>query len=135
MDTDIITALSPIVMILDLSHSMPLVLANSLTSARLFITLSVRLWTTILIAYRIYSASSRILGRTKLRFYTLLKIILQSSIVYALVLVAAALVSTIPQNPSNVWGLFTAAKYIEAILRTVTVCRIIYNTGCYAHKI
>lgn len=53
---------------------------NRLLSAGLFTTLSVTLWSTILIAYRIYSASNDILNQERPRFYNVLEMITQSSV-------------------------------------------------------
>ncbi len=57
---------------------------NYLLGAGIFMTVATTLWTTILIAYRIYSVSKEnIRNQGKRRFHNVLEIILQSSIVYS----------------------------------------------------
>lgn len=113
-------------MVLDILPSSPVSATthNHIASAGLFMTLAATLWTTILIAYRIYSASKHnSLNQAKPRFYNILEIIMQSAFIYSLALVTSALLEAIPQNESNVWPLFKAAFYIGSILHAITVCR------------
>lgn len=99
---------------------------NTLMGAGLFTTLAMTLWTTILIAYRIYSASRHILNGAKPHFYNILEIVLQSSFLYSLALAASALLAAMPSNQSNIWTIFTALNYSAAILTAVTVCQTRY---------
>ena len=97
---------------------------NHLITAGLITTLVGTLWTTILIAYRIYSASKHIAVKgAKPRFYSILEIIIQSSFTYSLALVANAIIVAMPLNQANVFTLFTAGNYIGVILHAVTVRR------------
>ncbi|KJA15918.1 hypothetical protein HYPSUDRAFT_333942 [Hypholoma sublateritium FD-334 SS-4] len=89
---------------------------NRLNSAGLFTTLAVTLWTTVLIAYRIYSAARQTLSGTKTHFYNILEIIIQSAFIYSLALVTNAVLSAIPQNDANSLTLFTAENYVGVIL-------------------
>ena len=93
-----------------------------LTSAALFTTLAVTLWTTGLIAYRIYSGSNLILNRKRPRFYNILEMVVQSSFIYSLALVPSALFPEITQTQSNMYTLITASNYMAAILSAITVC-------------
>lgn len=95
---------------------------NHLITAGLFTTLVGTLWTTVLIAYRIYSESRHILHGAKPRFYNILEIIIQSSFAYSVALVANALIVAMPLNQSNVFTLFTAGNYVGVILHAITVC-------------
>lgn len=105
------------------SAHLPDAIHNYLISAGLFMTLATTLWTTILIAYRIYSASKyNISNQAKPRFYNILEIIIQSSFIYSLALVATALSLAIPQNESNVITLFAAQNYSGVILHVIAVC-------------
>ncbi len=93
-----------------------------LDTAGLFIALAVTLWTTVLIAYRIYSASKGILKGRKYRFYRILEIIIQSSFIYSIALLADALLGTIPPRQSNFCVLAAISAYAGTILTTMTVC-------------
>ncbi|KJA18851.1 hypothetical protein HYPSUDRAFT_205069 [Hypholoma sublateritium FD-334 SS-4] len=93
---------------------------NHLLSVGLFTTLAVTLWTTTLIVYRIYSAANDTLNRQKPRFYNILEMITQSSLIYALALGANALLAVIPQRPSDVWTIFTVANYVGVVLYAIT---------------
>ncbi|KJA18846.1 hypothetical protein HYPSUDRAFT_44843 [Hypholoma sublateritium FD-334 SS-4] len=88
---------------------------NGLISAALFTTLAVTLWTTSLIAYRIYSASTHILNGARPRFYNILEIIIQTSFIYSLTLVMNAVLAAIPPNQGNPWTFLTASNYIATI--------------------
>ena len=105
---------------LDTAASKP-VTDNRLISAAFFTTLVVTLWTTVLIAYRIYSSSNLIPNRKKPRFYNILEIIIQSSFLYLLVLVPSALIEVIPLTQSNIAAVFTASGYLDILLVGVTV--------------
>ncbi len=97
---------------------------NHLITAGLITTLVGTLWTTILIAYRIYTASKHIgLNGGRPRFYSILEIIIQSSLAYSLALGANAIIVAMPLNQANVFTLFTAGNYIGVTLQAVTVRR------------
>ena len=100
-----------------------------LDSAGLFTVLAVTLWTTTLIAYRIYSVSNNVLNREKPRLYRILELITQSSFIYSLALVADAVLGTIPLKQSNVWKLSMVSSYVGVIVSAITVCQCRYY--CY----
>lgn len=120
MNTYTFSALYVVITVLDASPSMHISPAthDHLTAAGLFTTLAVTLWTTILISYRIYSASNHILNRKKRHFYNILEIVIQSSFIYSLALVVNALLLTMPQSSS----IFTASSYIACFVAALTVC-------------
>ncbi|KJA18842.1 hypothetical protein HYPSUDRAFT_44840 [Hypholoma sublateritium FD-334 SS-4] len=95
-------------------------LVNTINSAAMFTTLAATLWTTALIAYRIYSSSKHSLKGAKPHFYNILEIILQSSFAYSLALIADAVLVAIPQNQSNVWPIYIATNYAGVILSAIT---------------
>ena len=97
-----------------------------LDSAGLFTVLAVTLWTTTLIAYRIYSLSNNVLNREKPRLYKILELITQSSSIYSLALVADAVLGTIPLTQSNVWTLSMVSSYVGVIVSAITVCQSRY---------
>lgn len=99
---------------------------NHVTSAAMFTTLAETVSTTILIAYRIYSASNHILRREKRRFYNILEIVVQSSFIYSLALVANAVIDAIQPNDSNASTMSTASNYVCTILYAVAVRRSRY---------
>ncbi|KJA15920.1 hypothetical protein HYPSUDRAFT_47981 [Hypholoma sublateritium FD-334 SS-4] len=86
----------------------------------LFLALAVTLWTTTLIAYRIYSASSHVLNRKRSRFYNILEIITESSFIYSLSLVVIAVLTAIPMTPSNIWTLLKVSVYVGNIFNAIT---------------
>ena len=96
---------------------------NRLTSAALFTTLAVTLWATLLIAYRIYSSSNLILNRKRPRFYNVLEMIIQTSFIYSLALVASAVAIAIPMTESNFLPLLWTVGYIFDIAFSITVFR------------
>lgn len=95
-------------------------------SAGLFTVMAVTLWTTTLIAYRIYSLSNNVLNREKSRLYKILELITQSASIYSLALIADAVLGTIPQKQSNVWILSMVSSYVGVIVSAITVCKSIY---------
>ena len=101
--------------------------SNCLLSAAYFMTLAVTLWTTVLIAYRIYSRSSLILDRKKSPFYNILETIIQSSFIYSVALVPNALLGVIPEKVSNVYTLIPAENYLNVILFAIAVCGTILH--------
>ena len=109
---------------------------NRLTSAALFTTLAVTLWATVLIGYRIYSASTRIVNRKRRRFYNILEMTTQSSFIYSLALVPSALLGQIiPGEHENNFTLITASNYTNAILSAMAVdCVNFIYTSCDTHK-
>ncbi|KJA18832.1 hypothetical protein HYPSUDRAFT_217954, partial [Hypholoma sublateritium FD-334 SS-4] len=86
----------------------------------MFTTLAVTLWTTILIAYRIYSASHHILDRKKRHFYNILEIIIQSSFLYSLALVTEALIVAIASKELHSVAVSIASKYASGIIPVIT---------------
>ena len=94
---------------------------NHLMSAALFTTLAVTIWTTVLIAYRIHSTSNFILNRKKPRFYNIIEIVMQSSLIYSLALVPTALIVVVPPQQSNLVTLTIASYYLGTILTGVAV--------------
>ena len=96
-------------------------ISNHLTSAAFFATLAVTVWTTALIAYRIYSTSNLALNRKKLRFYNILEMIVQTSFAYSLALAPCALLGVIPETQSNIFTMVTASYYADVILSATTV--------------
>ena len=95
---------------------------NRLLSVGLFTTLAETLWTTVLIAYRIYSVSSHIMNRARPHFYNILEMITQSSFLYSLALRSNAVLAVVPQKQSDVWTIFTVGNYVGVTLYAVTVC-------------
>ncbi len=92
---------------------------NRMIGAAFFTTLAVTIWTTVLIAYRIYSTSDLDPIHKKNRFYNILEIIIQSSFVYSLALIPTALTVVIP--PQNA-AANTASNFLGATLSGITVC-------------
>ena len=92
-------------------------------SIGLFTTLGETLWTTVLIAYRIHSASNHIRGEAKPRFHNILEMLVQSSFFYSLALVANAVPAVVPQTQANVWTVFTVGNYVGVVLYAVTARR------------
>ena len=99
---------------------------NHLNGTGLFITLGQTLWTTSLIAYRIYSASKgRILKKKQSRFINILEIIIQSSFIYSLSLAVFALLLAIPVSKVNFLAIGVAGIYASSINFVITVRRAI----------
>ena len=94
---------------------------NHMIGAGFFITLAVTIWTTILIAYRIYYTYNLIPNQKRSRFYNILEIVIESSLLYSLALLSAALINVIPIKQSNFAAVDNAANYLNAILPGVTV--------------
>ena len=102
---------------------------NHLVSSGLFTTLAVTLWTTLLIAYRIYSASRQnILNGSKPHFHRILEMFTQSAGIFAIILAMNAIMLAVPQNGSNIWTIFTAGNYMGVTLHVITVCQVEYPT-------
>ena len=96
---------------------------NRLMSAALFTTLAVTIWTTALIAYRVYSTPNLNLSRKQSQFYNILEVIMQSSFMFSLALVPSAVIAAVPVQQSNFATLYTASNYLlDAILSGITVC-------------
>lgn len=91
---------------------------NELLNAGLILTLVLTLWTTLLITYRIYSAS-RHNGMT--RFQNVLRMLTQSAGIYSIALLANVPLIGIVPNDTNVWTIFTAGNYLGVILHVMTV--------------
>ncbi|KJA18840.1 hypothetical protein HYPSUDRAFT_44839 [Hypholoma sublateritium FD-334 SS-4] len=110
-------------MVINLSPNIDLTERTSprLTSAGLFMALTVTLWTTILIAYRIHSLSNRVPDRNKPRFHNILEIITQSSFIYSLALVVDAMLGVVPLKQSNVWTVAKASFCMGIILSAIAV--------------
>lgn len=104
-----------------MSAEAELVTADRLMSAALFTTLAVTIWTTVLIAYRIYSTSDLILNRRTTRFRRILEIIIQSSLIYSLALGPSALIGIIKPQQFNFTTLLTASFYLDTISVGVAV--------------
>ena len=127
MDTYALTALYLTVVIFDILPNPYLsnTFYGQLFSAGMFATVATTVWTSTLIAFRIYSFSKHdIPNRPKPhRFFNILQIVLQSSLIYSLVLVANALLLVIPQTESNNVSLYCARGYGSVIAFTITVCQ------------
>lgn len=96
---------------------------NKALSAGFFLTLGLTLWTTILISYRIYSTSNNIIQKhSRTRFNNVLEMLIQSSAMYSLVLLANALSAAIPENSSNIWAIGVMGDFLGVILHAITVC-------------
>ena len=124
MDTETLPAICLVVLIFDLLTNQYLTetYSNYLLCAGTFVTVATTLWTTILIAYRIHSVSKHNIPKhAKQRFYRILEIIMQSSIVYSLVLVVDAVSFAIPQTESNTFPLFMVQNYIWAVVYSIAV--------------
>lgn len=106
-----------------LSDPNPIATATNLGGAGLFMALAVTIWTTFLIAYRIYSASKDVTGSERLRFRNILEIIAESSLLYSLVLVANALLVVIQGEQLNTRQLLSASAYLYVITSVIAVRR------------
>ncbi|KJA18640.1 hypothetical protein HYPSUDRAFT_44996 [Hypholoma sublateritium FD-334 SS-4] len=89
---------------------------NNLLSATAFMTLASTLWTTILIAYRIYSVSKHNPSRRgSAPFKKILEIIGQSAVLYSLGSLMYAITGIITPNSSNIWT-FSGLVYYSNVL-------------------
>ena len=98
---------------------------NHLTTAGMFITLEVTSWTTILIGYRIYSTLKHNIIRSQHRFYRILKIILQSTFIYSLILLVIALLLV-----ANHSGFYHTSGYMGAAMHAIPVRVIVSYYYC-----
>ena len=96
--------------------------SNKALSAGFFLAVGVTLWTTTLIAYRIYSTSNHIIQKhSKTRFTNVLEILVQSSAMYSVILLANALLTAIPENSSNIWTIGYISDIFGVMLHAITV--------------
>ena len=94
---------------------------NFLVISGLFVTLAVALWTTALIVFRIYSTSTYIRNRAKPRFHHVVAIIMQSSLIYSLAVVALASCRLVANNGSDD-SLLATGNNVNALFLTLVVC-------------
>ena len=105
---------------------------NHLITAGLITTLVGTLWTTILIAYRIYSLSrSDPLNRAKKTFNKLVDVLIQSAAAYAIISVWYAIEGVIPQTSTNVFILSATADYLFYIFPIVAVRYFLHPVAHY----
>ncbi len=94
---------------------------NFLVISGLFVTVAVALWTTALIVFRIYSTSKYIKSRAKPRFYHIVAIIMQSSLIYSFAVVALASFKLVPNNGSD-GSLLATGNNVKSLFLTLMVC-------------
>ncbi|PPR04276.1 hypothetical protein CVT26_004066 [Gymnopilus dilepis] len=108
------------------------VLVDNLIAAQSFMTSATTLTATILIAYRIYSASKEnVFGSTRKRLSKIMEVLVESAAVYSLAAVAQAVALVIPETYSNEIVVDLASAYtsilfifISGVAPTILVARI-----------